>query len=53
MQDAVALADGTAVPNTVGVAPIVFRQDDLSYQGNHVPDQRPGHHARLWSAARL
>ncbi len=34
MQDAVALAEDTAVPNTVGVAPVIFRQDDLSYQGN-------------------
>ena len=33
MGDALALADDTAVPNTVGVAPIVFRQDNLSYQG--------------------
>jgi putative ABC transport system permease protein len=34
IRDAEALADVTAVPNTVAVAPVVFRQDDLSYQGS-------------------
>jgi putative ABC transport system permease protein len=34
IRDAEALADVTAVPNTVGVAPLVFRRDELSYQGS-------------------
>ncbi len=33
IQDSEQLADLTLVPNTVGVAPVVFRGDELQYQG--------------------